>query len=215
MGKLLRNPLMLALLAGLSYLGTTALVLRVRWTRLSDPTAAVSTGPKKPALVTVGSRPWDFWSAETEEMIAELGREHARLDERAHDLDTLKTRLDGEKAELDRLRDQITQSRQELERATTELGEDETKNLRPLAQTYSRLTPRATVAIFRELDDATALKILSLMKTDAVGVIFEEMARTSDQNGTLAPRAAALTEKLRLLKKSPSQASVAAASSAP
>lgn len=215
MGKMLRNPLMLALLAGISYLGTTAVVLRLRWTGLTDPTAVVSKTTKKPALVTVGSRPWDFWSAETEEMISELGREHARLDERAHDLDTLKTRLDGEKAELDRLRDQITQSRQELEKATTELSEDETKNLKPLAQTYSRLTPRATVAIFRELDDATALKILALMKTDAVGVIFEEMARTSDQNGTLATRAAALTEKLRLLKKSQASNAVATASSAP
>ena len=216
MGKMLRQPLVLALLAGLSYLVTTAMVLRVRWARLSEPASAASaSGPKKPSLITVGSRPWDFWSAETEEMISELSRERARLDERAHDLDTLKTRLDGEKAELDRLRDQITQSRQELEHATTELGEEETKNLRPLAQTYSRLTPRATVAIFRELDDATALKILALMKTDAVSVIFEEMARTSDQNGTLATRAAALTEKLRLLKKTQANASVAAASSAP
>ena len=50
------------------------------------------------------------------------------------------------------------------------------------------------------------------MKTDAVGVIFEEMARTSDQNGTLATRAAALTEKLRLLKKSQSTAAVATSS---
>ena len=216
MGKLLRNPLVLAVLAGMSYLGTTAAVLHLRWTTLSEPPAAVvSTSAKKQSLITVGSRPWDFWSAETEEMIAELGREHARLDERTHDLDTLKTRLDGEKVELDRLREQITQSRQELDHATTELGEDETKNLRPLAQTYSRLTPRATVAIFREMDDATVLKILALMKTDAVGLIFEEMARTSDQNGTLASRAAALTDKLRLLKKTPSGASVASASPAP
>ena len=217
MGKMLRNPLVLALLAGMSYLGTTAAVLRLRWTRLSEPAEAVvsARGQKKPTLITVGSRPWDFWSAETEEMIAELAREHARLDERTHDLDTLKTRLDGEKAELDRLREQIARSRQELDHATTELGEDETKNLRPLAQTYSRLTPRATVAIFREMDDATELKILALMKTDAVGLIFEEMARTSDQNGTLASRAATLTEKLRLLKKTQATASVASASPAP
>ena len=70
-----------------------------------------------------------------------------------------------------------------------------------MAQTYSKLTPRAAVAIFRELDDSTALKILSLMKNDQVSTIFEEMARTTDQNGTMATRAAALTEKLRLLKK--------------
>ncbi len=215
MGKFLRNPLVLALLGGLSYLGTTAAVLRLRWTHLGEASAEISKVSRKPTLITVGSRPWDFWSAETEEMIAELGREHARLDDRAHDLDTLKTRLDGEKAELDRLRTQITRARQELDQATTELGEDETKNLRPLAQTYSRLTPRATVAIFREMDDATVLKILALMKTDAVGLIFEEMARTSDQNGTLASRAATLTDKLRLLKKTQATASVASASPVP
>ena len=216
MGKLLRNPLVLALLAGLTYLGTTAAVLRLHWSKISEPddAATAKAGGKKPALVTVGARPWDFWSAETEEMIAELGREHARLDERAHDLDTLKTRLDGEKAELDRLRDQITQARQELDRAATELSEEESKNLKPLAQTYSRLTPKATVAIFRELDDATVLKLLALMKADAVGLVFEEMARTSDQNGTLAVRAATLTEKLRLLKKA-QQNAVASAAAAP
>lgn len=206
MKKLLRHPLVLVILAGLTYLGTTALVLRLRWQHLGEAPTAAATSPRKPPLLTVGTRPWDFWCAETEEMIASLGREHARLDERTHDLDLLKTRFDGEKAELDRLRGQITQAREDLDRAATALSADETKNLRPLAQTYSRLSPRATVAIFRELDDATAIKILALMKTDAVSLIFEEMARTADQNGTLAPRAAMLTEKLRLLRKSPPDA---------
>ena len=215
MSNLLRHPFALVMLAGLTYLGTTALVLRLRWHQLGEAPAAVSSRPAKPPLLIVGSRPWDFWSAETEEMIAGLGREHARLDERTHDLDLLQTRLDGEKAELDRLRAQITQASQELDRAATALAADETNNLRPLAQTYSRLTPRATVAIFRELDDATAIKILALMKTDAVSLIFEEMARTPDQDGTLASRAAMLTEKLRLLRKIPLNAAAPAAPSNP
>ena len=215
MSNLLRHPLVLAMLAGFTYLGMTAFVLRLRWHQLGEAPVFVSSHPAKPPLLIVGSRPWDFWSAETEEMIAGLGREHARLDERTHDLDLLKTRLDGEKAELDRLRVEITRASQDLDRATTVLAADETTNLRPLAQTYSRLTPRATVAIFRELDDATAIKILALMKTDAVSLIFEEMAHTADQNGTLAPRAAMLTEKLRLLRKPPANAAVAAVSANP
>ena len=77
---------------------------------------------------------------------------------------------------------------------------DEAKNLRGLAQTYSNLTPRAAVAIFREMDDATAVKILFLMKPDIVGPIFEEMSKTAGTDGTLARRAAILSEKLRVMK---------------
>ncbi len=211
MGKLLRNPFVLMLLAGLTYLGTTAAVLQKNWTRLHTPEEATPAAKAKPALVLVGARPFDVWSTETDEMIAELRREKTRLDDRGHDLDTLKTRLDGERAELDRLKTEIVTARQELDKAATEMTEDETRNLRPLSQTYAKLTPRATVAIFRELDDSTALKILSLMKNDAVSQIFEEMAHTSDQNGTMATRAAALTEKLRLLKKAPATGAVASA----
>ena len=202
MGRLLRNPFVLMLLAGVTYLGTTAVVLKLNWTKLNTPLEAAAPAEKdRPSLVVVGARPFDVWSAETDEMVAELGREKARLAERAQDLATLTPRLDGARAESDRLRENIGQARQELDKAATELGEEETRNLKPLAQTYSKLTPRAAVAIFRELDDSTALKILSLMKNDQVSTIFEEMARTTDQNGTMATRAAALTEKLRLLKK--------------
>ena len=56
------------------------------------------------------------------------------------------------------------------------------------------------VAILREMDDTTVVKLLSLMKSDAVGPIFEEMTKTSSPEGTLARRAAVLSEKLRLMK---------------
>ncbi len=206
---------MLMLLAGLAYLGTTAAVLRLNWAKLGTPLETEPVEKVRPALVTVGARPFDLWSSETNEMIAELGREKAHLEERAHDLDTLQTRLEGERTELDRLKTEIVQSRQELDKAATELTEEETRNLRPLSQTYAKLSPKAAVAIFRELDDATTLKILALMKNDAVGTIFEEMARTADQNGTMAVRAAALTEKLRLLKKTQATGGAVASSQTP
>ena len=81
-----------------------------------------------------------------------------------------------------------------------EINADETKNLRTLAQTYGNLTPKAVVAIFRDLDDTTAVKILSLMKSDIVGPIFEEMSRATGADAALAKRAAILTEKMRLMK---------------
>ena len=51
------------------------------------------------------------------------------------------------------------------------------------------------------MDDTTAVKILSLMKADVVGPIFEQMSQTANTDGTpLARRAALLSERLRLMK---------------
>ncbi len=59
------------------------------------------------------------------------------------------------------------------------------------------------MAIFKEMDDTTAVKILSLMKPDVVGPIFEEMSSLATPEGApLARRAAVLSEKLRLMKDS-------------
>ena len=80
------------------------------------------------------------------------------------------------------------------------IGADEAKNLHSLAQTYSTLTPHAAVAIIKEMDDTTVVKILSLMKPDVVGPIFEDMAKPNGGDDTLARRAAALSEKIRLMK---------------
>jgi hypothetical protein len=38
------------------------------------------------------------------------------------------------------------------------------------------------------------------MKADTIGPIFEEMSKTAAPDGTLARRAALLSEKLRLMK---------------
>ena len=92
--------------------------------------------------------------------------------------------------------------RAEINRKVIEITADEMKNLKTLAQTYSSLSPKGAVAILREMDDTTAVKILSLMKSDVVGPIFEEMARTQGPDGPLARRAAILSEKPRLMKAS-------------
>ena len=83
-----------------------------------------------------------------------------------------------------------------------ELDGAEVKNLKTLAQTYSAMNPSAAVAILRELDEDTAVKILSTMKVDRVGPILGEMAKTADRPGedSMPKRAARITDKLRLLK---------------
>lgn len=156
--------------------------------------AAAAAAPKK-------EKGWDFWTIEIENLSNELKEERARLAKQAELLDQREARIAAEQKELATMRGEIEGLRQEIAEKVIAIREDEAKNLRSLAQTYTNLSPRAAVAIVRELDDLTAVKILFLMKPDVVGPIFEEMSKTTGSDGTpLARRAAVLSEKLRLMK---------------
>jgi flagellar motility protein MotE (MotC chaperone) len=143
---------------------------------------------------------WDFWTIEIDNLSSELKEEKGRLRKQSDALDQRAARLDAEQKELEKIRTSIEAMRREIGERVIEINADEARNLRGLSQTYTNLTPRAAVAIIREMDDITVVKILSLMKPDVVAPIFEEMSRTPDKDGFLARRAAVLSEKLRLLK---------------
>ncbi|MEJ1971937.1 MAG: hypothetical protein WDM96_05460 [Lacunisphaera sp.] len=143
---------------------------------------------------------WDFWTIEIDGLSSELKEERARLRQQSDALNQRAARLSSEQQELAKVRADIESMRAEINRKVIEITADEMKNLKGLAQTYASLSPRAAVAILREMDDTTVVKILALMKSDTVGPIFEEMTKTQGPDGPLAKRAAALSEKLRLMK---------------
>lgn len=150
---------------------------------------------------------WDFWTIEIDNLASELKGEKDRLRKAMEQVDQRTARLNAEQRELEKLRAEIERMRREIGDKVIEINADEARNLRSLAQTYSALSPRAAVAILRELDDITVVKILSLMKPDVVSPIFEEMSRTPEGETTLAKRAAVLSEKLRLMKSAKPAAS--------
>lgn len=144
--------------------------------------------------------PWDMWTPEIEKLAKELREQREGLREREQAVVQRETRLEAEAAELARTRREIEAQRAEISTLLTAVGVDEMKNLKSLAQTYSNLTPKAAVAIFAEMDDTTVVKILSLMKADVVGPIFEEMSKDKSEKNNQAHRAATLSERLRLMK---------------
>jgi len=201
---ILRNPfisaaasLVLALAVGVFTFWRAAVPLVARALE-QRANAAAAAAPKK-------EKGWDFWTIEIENLSNELKEERARLHKEADALDQREARITAEQKELATMRGEIEGLRNEIAEKVISIRQDEAKNLRALSQTYANLTPRAAVAIIRELDDVTAVKILFLMKPDVVGPIFEEMSKTSGSDGSpLSRRAAALSEKLRLMKSSKS-----------
>jgi hypothetical protein len=144
--------------------------------------------------------PWDFWTIDIENLANELKEEKAVVKKREEELNLRDTRIQTEQAELLKQRKELESLRADITSKMTEIQIDELKNLKALAATYSTLTPKACLAIFKEMEDTTVVKLLSIMKPEVVGPLFEEMGRQADTDPALAKRAAALSEKLRLIK---------------
>ena len=192
----------LVILAVLLGTATAAGVLLTRW-------SAITTPPPEPAAlktkITAQSKDWDFYTAEIDTLIAELQKERETYEKRTKDLAAVELRIEAEKQELLRLRAEIEKMRSELSSETTELLDTEKSNVRTLARTYASMKPAQAVAILAEMSDANIVKLLATMKSDVVAKILGEMARTVDSNAsdksqTLAGRAAAISDQLRLFK---------------
>lgn len=199
MTAVLRNPIVTST-AGL--LLSVAVGVFTFWSAAEPIVAGIAAlRAEAAAAIPKKEKGWDFWTIEIENLSNELKEERARLRKQADLFEQREARIAAEQQELAAMRREIEGLRQEIAEKVIEIRADEAKNIRSLAQSYANLTPRAAVAILRELDDVTAVKILFLMKPDIVGPIFEEMSRTNGSDGTpLARRAAVLSEKLRLMK---------------
>jgi len=164
--------------------------------------SATAAAARKPASETseLRQKGWDFWTIEIENLSHELKEERERLKLQAERLEQRAARIAAEEREFAKLRADVEGMRKQIADRIIEIKADETKNIKTLAQTYTTLTPKGAAAILREMDDSTAVKILSIMKPDVVGPIFEEMSRDSSADTALAKRAATLSEKLRLMK---------------
>jgi DNA repair exonuclease SbcCD ATPase subunit len=195
--KLLNNPIVLVAVGLLLGVGTS---LGWFWQAAAPLVAAArearaqARGPVKPEA------PWDFWTIEMESLASELNDTKAMLKKREDELTAREQRFAAERQELAKQRQQLEALRLEIGARMVEIQADEMKNMKTLAATYSSLSPKATLTIFKQMDDNTVVKLLALMKTDVVGPLFEELSKQASSDPALARRAAQLSEKLRLYK---------------
>lgn len=187
-----------ALAVGLS----VALAVTLTWREVDALVhrAVVPPAPKPVEAHADKAKGWDFWTVEMENLANELKEQRAQLKQRAEALDQREARIRAGEKELARARADVDALGKQISDRVVEMSADEAVNLRKLSQTYSNLSPRAVVAVIREMDDVTAVKILALMKPDVVGPIFEEMTKTAGTDGSLARRAAVLSEKIRVMR---------------
>lgn len=209
------GPIIVAILLGIA---TSAAVLYWRWPAIGSKMETLPEAAK--TRISTQSKDWDYYTGEVENLMKELQDEKATYERKTKDLAAVEMRIETEKKELVRSREELVRLREEIEKMrdeltnrTTQIQDNEKTNIRNLARTYSNMKPAEAVAIFIEMPDDNVAKLLASMKNDVVAKILGEMAKTRNpkatpetiesgaEPATLAPRAAAISEKLRLLKK--------------
>jgi flagellar motility protein MotE (MotC chaperone) len=195
--KLASNPIVVLAIALLLGVGTG---LGMFWKAAMPLIAAAKATKAKVVDEGKPEAPWGFWTIEIENLASELKDQKAVVKKREDELTQREERLNAERQELAKQRQQLEELRNEISGRITTIQSDEIKNLKSLVATYSSLTPKATLTIFKEMDDTMVVKLLALMKTDTVSPLFEEMSKQAAADPAMGKRVATLSEKLRLLK---------------
>ncbi len=196
MMKLLQAPITSMTLGGISFLLTMFMLL-------NKPLPAKAVVQETPPDDTPQSF-WERHNPEMDQLLKEMNLEKQDLAKREAELRELSTRLQAERAEITVVTQRVAQLQAEFDQNVVRMKEEEAPNLKRLAKLYSGMSPEATSAIMKELDDQTVVKLFSVMKDSESAALLDAMAREGE---TQAKRAASISESLRKTisekKKSP------------
>jgi flagellar motility protein MotE (MotC chaperone) len=142
---------------------------------------------------------WSFRAEEVDALIEDLKAERAKMVKRQSELDKVTFHIEAERQELEKTRSDVAAMRDEISAEMPQIQQAEQKNLKILSQSYATMTPTATVAIFKEMEETQCVKLLALMKPDKVGAILQEMS-LQDKDESMVKRAARISDKLRLVR---------------
>lgn len=146
-------------------------------------------------------RMWNFHSHEINKLIEDLNLERASIKKKEEDLTLTESRVNSEIKELKRIKEEIQTYRKELSEYLIEVQGSELKNLKTEVSVLGGMEPSSVVAVFAEKTDEEIVKLLALMKPDAIAPIMEAMM-LEEGGGSVpsAKRASRILEKLQRFK---------------
>ena len=175
-------------------LGTVVYILTtlLAW-RMPANLARVVQTVVKPADATVGPS-WTFFNPELDQLIGDLKKEKEALALREAQLHQWEIRLAAERLEINQITQAVHRLQEDFDTNVVRVQAEETGNLKRLARTYSAMDPDGAAHIFRQMDEATLVKILLFMRDADTAPILEALAKPGEAE---AKRTAALAERLR------------------
>jgi flagellar motility protein MotE (MotC chaperone) len=194
--KILQNSFVASLLGLILYAVVTVLVWKAPATIVEGELAQADIV----AHAKAAAPSWEFQNPEAEMLITELKEQKEALAKREKDLNDLAERLQAERMEINVVTQAVYQLQRQVETSIVRINAEEQANLKKLARTYAAMSPEGAAPIFKEMEEATLVKILALMKETETAPILEAMSKLGVDE---AKRVANLTERLRFYLSQP------------
>lgn len=188
--KKLNSPWVGSVFGLVAFMGVTAATWNSATRKIESAQRAAETNN-----VAKSETPWSFDTAEIDSLVKELKEERETLAKREKELNELADRLRSERNELTTLTQTVYRMQKEFDQSVSRVSEEETTNLKKLAKTYSVMEAEGAAAIFKQMDDASVVKIMVFMKEQETSPIITALAKGGEAD---TKRAADLTERLRV-----------------
>ena len=188
--KKLNSPWVGSILGLVAFMGVTAATWNSATRKIQSAQQSAETNN-----VAKGDTPWSFDTVEIDSLVKELKEGREALAKREKELNELADRLRAERNELTTLTQTVFQMQKEFDQSVSRVSEEETANLKKLAKTYSAMDADGAATIFKQMDDASVVKIMVFMKEQETSPIIAALAKGGEAD---AKRAADLTERLRV-----------------
>jgi flagellar motility protein MotE (MotC chaperone) len=193
MGRLLKSPWTVALLAGFLYLITTAALLRPDRLAFPPPVVESTRVPNEEAS-------WNFRNPEFDQWVQQLKEEREAVAQRSQQLQELQKRLDAERQEILSVTQMVHQLQADFDKSVIRIKEQEQENLKRQTKIVASMSPEGAAAMLNEMPDDQTVSLLFTLKPDAASLILDTMSKLGK---TEAKRAAELTERIRLVLPPP------------
>ncbi len=195
--KLIKSPWVASIIGMILYMLITAVSMKAAVKKNAAPSSAAKeeSHDEEPEAGAGVMPAWTANSSDVDEMIKELRLEKETLKIRSKQLNDLEARLQLDRKEMNQMTQSVGRMQKEFEAAITRVAEEETANLKRLAKTYSLMTPESAAQVFKQLEEASLVKVLMFMKDAQVSAILDRLAKEGESE---AKRVAAISERLRL-----------------
>jgi flagellar motility protein MotE (MotC chaperone) len=174
-----------ALVGCLLYLGTTLAVIRPEKFAAAQLVPTDRSGPDDPS--------WKFKNPEFDQWIAQMKDEKETLALREQQLGEWQSRLDAESQEISIITQTVSHLQSDFDKNIIRFRAQETDNVKHQAKLIAAMSPAGAAALFNELADDEAVRVLFIMKTDEASAILDMMSKLGKPE---ARRAAILTGRL-------------------
>jgi flagellar motility protein MotE (MotC chaperone) len=193
MPRLLQSSATLLIVAFVMFFGTMYLLLRTL------PLGQV-TVTAKPQLAPGDDPSWKFHNPDIDQWISQIKTEREALAVREQDLKEWEARLAAESREIAAVTQAVSRTQADFDKRVLLFTDQQKDNVKKQLKVIADMSPDGAAAMFNELADDEAARILYSLKPDVAGAILDAMSKTG---GTPAKRAAALTERMKEILPTP------------